>query len=321
MMTMWGIFNQFRCKLAYWLANCGIPNGLKFGLKISPSTTSLIRHRRRNPPPLIIPKASHLIYHQQTVDQQAGINCLKTLVPQLPEEDEVLFLDIGGTFGVSACDLLKKHEWCTYSSAKASLPEQQSYTYGMNLGMLGLKGSNLFVWRTDYIYPNDIMKYYSRFIINNEFVCPYNILVGNPYCDSSFVQKNWDRAFPFQEEFWSQHARLDSLYKTQDPALFAIRKELWNKVGGLNHELWGYGWQFAEFAARIRIHCQKNKICYFGGPTPLHQTHSGSLMHNPEEKAVEASQGVDRFKSFLGGDEPYWVYRSKQLLADINPKK
>jgi hypothetical protein len=306
--------NQLRCRVAYWLANCGHPKGLGLGLSIAPDTTSLIRHRRRRPPPLIVPKRSHLVYHQQTVDRQAAINCLKTLKPQLPKEDEVLFLDIGETFGTSAQEFLKGHEWFSYSSAKASLPEQQSYTYGLNLGMRTLKGERLFVWRTDYIYPENMMGVYLSQNQKTKFCSPYEVLVGAPEVDGEFVAKNWDKVSPFDEKFWRAKSQSVSLYETQDPALFSIERELWEKIGGLNHELWGYGWQFAEFAARVRINCPTYKISYFQSAPPLHQTHDGTLMHHDSKKDKQAASGIDRFSHFLGGKEAYWLYRSKQVL-------
>lgn len=315
---MWALINEWRCQVAYWLANCGHPKGLGLGMRIAPNTTSLIRHRRRRPPPLIVPKRSHLVYHQQTVDRQAAINCLKTLKPQLPKEDEVLFLDIGGTFGASAYDFIKDYEWFSYSSAKANLPEQQSYTYGLNLGMRTLKGERLFVWRTDYIYPENMMGVYLFQNQKTNFCSPYEVLVGAPEVDGEFVAKHWDKVSPFDEIFWREKSQSVSLYETQDPALFSINRELWEKIGGLNHELWGYGWQFAEFAARIRSNCPAGKISYFRAAPPVHQTHGGTLMHHNPQKHLEASSGVERFTRFLGGKEGYWVYRSKQLLTPKN---
>jgi len=309
--------NQLRCKLAYWLAHCGHPKGLGVGLRVAPDTTSLIRHRRRHAPPMPVPKRSHLVYHQQTVDKQAALNSLRSMCGQIPEEDEVCFLDVGATMGPEVLAEFGPHEWLSYSAAKASLPEQQSYTFGMNIGLGALKGEQFVVWRTDYIYPNDLMSRYVGHLETADFVCPYDVLVGDATVTGDFVAANWQKVQPFDERFWETRSKRLSLYETQDPALFAISRDLWEKIGGLNHELWGYGWQFAEFAVRVRANCYPHRIIYFDGASPLHQTHEGTLMHTSEhneKKRLQAEDGVKRFSNFLGGSEACWVYRCKQHL-------
>lgn len=320
---MMGFLNQLRCRLAYRLAHCGHPKGLGLGLLIAPDTTSLIRHRSRHAPVLQVPERSHLIYHQQTVDRQAALNSLRSMRDQIPMEDEILFLDVGGTMSAEVLGEFGPHEWVTYSSAKAALPEQQSYTFGMNLGMRMLKGEQLFVWRTDYVYPADLMARYLRHLETADFACPYGVLVGDAAVTGEFVADHWDKVRPFDEKFWEARSHPISLYETQDPALFGISRRLWEKIGGLNHQLWGYGWQFAELAARVRGECRASKVVYFGGTPPLHQTHVGTLMHiihQPVEgKWSHVESGNARFTEFLGGPEAYWTYRCKQLLLPRTP--
>lgn len=313
------IINHLRCKAAYFLAHCRHPKGLGLGLRLAPDTTSLIRHQPRRPTPLPTPLNSHLIYHQQTVDQTAAENALDSLADQIPPDDEVCFLDVGGTMGSDVLARFRSHEWATYTVARAALPEQRSYTFGMNLGMRMLKGERLFVWRTDYVYPPDLVGRYSAQMDQHDFACPYDVLVGARECDGNFVREHWRRLRPFDRDFWAEHSTRLSLYETQDPALFAIRRWLWEEIGGLNHQLWGYGWQFAEFAARLRAACKPHRLAYFGGASPIHQTHEGTLMHHAVDKAEQAEQGIAKFSSFLGGHEAYWVYRSKQILPPRPP--
>lgn len=321
---MMKFINQLRCKAAYWLAHCGHPKGLGLGLRIIPDTTSLIRHRPRHAPALRVPKRSHLIYHQQTVDKQAALNSVRSIRGQIPEEDEVLFLDVGATMGAKVLIEFGSHEWLTYSAAKAALPEQQSYTFGMNLGMRMLKGEQLFVWRTDYVYPQDLMRHYLKHMKVADFACPYDVLVGDVTVTGEFVAAHWAQVEPFDEEFWALRSQRLSLYETQDPALFAISRALWEKIGGLNHQLWGYGWQFAEFAVRVRNECPSSRVAYFGGLPPLHQTHGGTLMQilstsDTHQKQAQYEAGVVRFSEFLGGSAAYWAYRSKQKLEAKDP--
>jgi hypothetical protein len=320
-MSAMKFINMLRCKLAYALAHSGHPKGLGLGLLLSPDTTSLIEHRPRRPPALRVPRRSHLIYHQQTVDAQAVANSLETLTPQLPPEDEVIFLDVGGTMDAGILSSFGPHEWKTYSCAHAALPEQQSYTFGMNLGVAMTKGEEFIVWRTDYVYPPDTMERYKTHMALADFACPYDVLVGNAECDSAFVREHRDKLKAYDEQFWERSSRRLSLYETQDPALFAMRRVVWDQIGGLNHELWGYGWQFAEFAARVRSYCPADRIVYFGGDCPLHQTHVGTLMNlaGESEKWRHAQAGIDRFTRFLGGAESYWLYRTKQNLPPSRP--
>lgn len=321
---MMRFLNKLRCELAYRLAHCGHPKGLGLGLRLAPDTTSLIRHRPRRARALQVPKRSHLIYHQQTVDRQAALNSLRSLRDQIPEEDEILFLDVGGTMSAEVLGEVGPHEWLTYSAAKATHPEQQSYTFGMNLGMRMLKGEQLIVWRTDYVYPEDLMSRYLRHMAAGNFACPHDVLVGDDTVTGEFVADHWSHVQPFDEKFWASRSQRLSLYESQDPALFAISRELWEKVDGLNHQLWGYGWQFAEFAARVRIECRPSKVVYFGGTPPMHQTHGGSLMHvihHPvAEKWSQAEDGIARFTEFLGGAAAYWAYRCKQKLPAEQPR-
>jgi hypothetical protein len=249
------------------------------------------------------------------VDELCLRNSLESLAPQVPEEDEVLLLDVGGTAPADALAPFSRHAWRSISACETPQPDQRSYTFGLNSAMPGLKAPVIIVWRTDYVYPPDLMSCYLRSLERGSwFAAPYDVIVGLPEINSQFVRKEWARTNPFDLAFWEQRGKRASLYEWQDPALFAIRRELWDAVGGLNHELWGYGWQFAEFASRIRLNCPRHRIDYFAAPPPLHQTHGGSQMHEPPDKQEEAQDGIRRFKGFLGGDAPYQVYRLKQKL-------
>ena len=308
-------YNELRCQLAARLARSRWSKGLAAARTIAPSTTSLVGNRRRSAAPLPMPACSHLIYHQETVDRTAAENSIETLVAQLPIEDEVLILDVGGAGGPDLLKPFQAFEWATYSSCRAKRPEQRSYTFGLNAAIAGLKASRIFVWRTDYVYPPGLYHAYCKAMESAWFAAPYDVLVGRPEVDSTFVRAAKNRLNPFDETYWGERSTRLSLYETQDPALFAITRQLWNRIGGLNHELWGYGWQFAEFAVRVRRACPRRRIAYFNAAPPLHQTHEGSQMHNPAERKAEAEAGRLRFVQFLGGEAAYEMYRLKQRLA------
>lgn len=313
------LINQVRCHIVGWLLDQTW--GIRYGIarRIAPSTTSLVKHRTRRPPPLRLPPRSHIIYHQENVDRLAAQNSLASLAAQLPPEDEILLLDVGASADASWLEPFRGHAWHSYVAARAEHPEQRSYTYGLNATMSGLKAPWLFVWRTDYVYPAGVVDAYLRHLPDADFAAPYRVWIGNPEVDSGFLKHHASRFYPFDMNFWAEKSVVCSLYETQDPALFAIKRSLWEEIGGLNHELWGYGWQFAEFAARVRVARPEHRIRYFDCPPPLHQTHAGSLMHQTAPNQAEAATGMDRFTKFLGGPDAMKAYRLRHLLPPRPP--
>lgn len=315
--------NSIRCQLTSWVLRRPWASRYALARHMAPSTTSLVAHRRRHPPPLRLPPRSHLIYHQHTVDAQAARNSIASLAAQIPQEDEVVFLDITPTSSPDWIEPFRNHEWTGYTACQAKHPEQRSYTYGLNTGMAALKAPWLFVWRTDYVYPAGVMDAYLRQLPAHDFAVPYRVWIGKPEVDAGFLLAHHDRFAPFDADFWSERSHVCSLYETQDCALFAIRRSLWDRIGGLNHELWGYGWQFAEFAARVRAAVPDRRISYFDCPPPLHQTHEGTMMHLDQlsdEKASESNRGIDRFARFLGGKAAMESYRLRQHLPPRPPQ-
>ncbi len=311
--------NLIRCRIAAWFLDRPWHSSIYLAKLVAPDTTGLIRHSSRQAPPLRLPARSHLIYHQATVDELCAQNSLRSLAAQIPLEDEVVVLDVGATASRDLGAAFANHEWFSLVRCRAGHPEQQSYTYGLNTVMPGLKAPQLYVWRTDYVYPADMVSRYQRAMTDADFAAPYEVVVGAPSVDSTFVAANWSHLVPYDVDFWRARAQSLSIYETQDPALFAITRTLWDDIGGLNHQLWGYGWQFAEFAARVRLHAPASRIRYFGGAPALHQTHGGSQMHQPVERKAEADMGIQRFKEFLGSESAYRIYRLCQQLPPQPP--
>lgn len=313
------LLNSLRCRVANWILRRKWDGRYGLARRIAPDTTSLIRHRPRRPPPLRLPPRSHLIYHQSNVDALAAENSLGSLAGQIPCEDEVQLLDVGATGDPAWLTPFACHEWHGYSACLARHPEQQSYTYGLNTAIGGLKAPVFIVWRTDYVYPQGLVARYIDVLSRARFAVPYRILVGLPEVDATFVRAHRSRLDPFDEPYWTARSQVGSLYESQDPALFGIHRELWERIGGLNHQLWGYGWQFAEFAARVRAACPERELAYFSAPPPLHQTHHGSQMHQPAERRAEVEAGNQRFRDFLGGEDAYQVYRTQHQLPPRPP--
>jgi len=312
--------NFLRCRLALWVEERKFSKSLFLAKLLSPGPDSLIRHRRRHPPPLILPPRSHLIYHQASVDALCARNSLESLAGQIPVEDEVVLLDVGGTMSPEALAPFAQHAWRSYVACATPHPEQRSYTYGLNAVVPGLKAPAFFVWRTDYVYPRGMMADYRRHLEQGAwFAAPYAVFVGKPHVDSAFVRDHWDRFANYDRAFWEPLSYVASLYETQDPALFAMTRKLWDRIGGLNHELWGYGFQFAELAIRVRNRCPARRIAYFGTPPPLHQSHEGSMMYQPADRQQEVQAGIQRFRNFLGGEAAYRMFRLNDRLPPRPP--
>lgn len=188
-----------------------------------------------------------------------------------------------------------------------------AYTYGMNASIPMAQAPIVVLWRSDYVYPRGIHQRYMQNIGSFDIVLPYAVYVGGAQVTADFVRQHWDKLRDYDDDFWRTNAAYwYSIYESQDPVHFAVRKDLWLKLGGLNHDLWGYGWQFGEFAARLRRSVSKRRIKYFDHAWPVHMNHSSSLMVRDasfgEKKAEEDRIGRERFAKFLGGQELFDCY-------------
>jgi len=310
----WYLIHKFKFDKRYFFARI-----------IAPSSDKLIRDGKSKNDILLRPNFTHIIYHQATVDDKCAINSLKSIffLNNISEHDEVIFYNNGSRFDALKLFDNQKFDWFSEVFSKTDVAEKKSYTYGLNHLISGAKANNIIVWRTDYVYPAGIYEKYLEHLTTNEFAAPYYVIIGKKHCNSDYVEKNWDKITSYDKTFWETNGTYISLYETQDPALFGIRKSLWLKIDGLNNSLWGYGWQFAEFAARVRLNTHKKKIEYFVSPPPLHQTHVGTQMHqeqNNEHKVKEFNDGLQRFANFLGGQKALYVYKLKWILKPDHNK-
>ncbi len=199
-----------------------------------------------------------------------------------------------------------------------------AYTYGMNCSIPMAQAPVVMLWRSDYVYPRGLYERYMQHIHSHDIVLPYSVYIGAAHVRSLFVREHWGKLQNYDDAFWHANAaQCYSIYESQDPVHFAIRKKTWLQLGGLNHALWGYGWQFGEFAARLHTEIPRNRIKYFDHNWPVHQNHTSSLMVRTEgldaRKAEEDRIGRERFAAFLGGKEIFdcYEYRWNQKLPPI----
>ena len=322
------LLTLLRCRLALRILRTRSAKRYFFANLVCPSTDALVRFARKPRPPIPLPRVTHIFYHQASVEAGCAENSLQTLLWNIPETDEVILYDKGGTLPEGCFSQLNRQHWRSWAVHREVLPDMAAYTYGMNHSMPMAQAPVIMLWRSDYVYPRGLYEKYLLEIATHDIVLPYSVYIGAAHVGAEFVRANWTKLDPYDEAFWSANAAEKySLYESQDPVLFAIHKRVWLRLGGLNHLLWGYGWQFGEFAARLRSKLPKRSIKYFDGPPPVHQNHASSLMVRTgsldKKKDEEDRVGRGRFAAFLGAPEIFdcYVYRWRQKLKPLPLKE
>lgn len=307
------MFFKTRCKVALRLIHSGNQYVQKVGKALCPSTDEIVAYSKRKMPPIPMPKVTHIFYHQASVEVECAALSLDTVLWNVDESDEIIIYDKGGSLPYSFFEKLSRQHWRSWAIHREVRPEMAAYTYGMNASIPMAQAPVVALWRSDYVYPSGINQKYLSNIEKNDIVLPYAVYVGAAHVTSQFMRENWNKLINYDDEFWRKNAEYwYSMYEHQDPVHFAVKKSLWLKIGGLNHDLWGYGWQFAEFAARLRRYVPKKRIKYFDHAWPIHMNHSSSLMVRDasfgQDKAEEDRIGRERFAKFLGGQELFDCY-------------
>jgi len=323
-----GFLNRLRCRLALRILRSKWDKRYFLANLICPSTQALVRGARRKSTPIPLPQFTHIFYHQASVEVECAENSLRTLLWNIPETDEVILYDKGGTLSGAHFDLLTRQTWRSWAIHRELTPEMASYTYGMNHSLPMAQAPVIMLWRSDYVYPRGLYEKYVKHIPNFDIVLPYDVYIGNAHVRADFVRANWDRLDPYDDAFWRANAaETYSIYESQDPVHFAIHKDVWLELGGLDHRLWGYGWQFGEFAGRLRTELPRSRVKYFDYSPPIHQNHASSLMVRGEgfdaRKAEEDRAGRERFTAFLGGSDEFECYRYRwhQKLKPLPPSE
>ena len=319
---------RLRSRLTVWLLRQKFAKRYALANLACPSTDALVGAAGRNRPPIPLPKVSHIFYHQASVELECAENSLRTLLWNIPETDEVILYDKGGTLPPSYFAMLAKQHWRSWAVHRETTPEMASYTYGMNHSLPMARAPIVMLWRSDYVYPRGLYEKYLRHIADHDIVLPYKVNIGAAHVRGDFIRAHWDKLDPYDDAFWAANtAEVYSIYESQDPVHFAIRKPAWEKLGGLNHQLWGYGWQFGEFAARLRRILPRRRIKYFDHAWPVHQNHASSLMVRSTgydaKKGDEDRLGRERFAAFLGGTDQFscYEYRWNQKLRPLPAKE
>lgn len=319
---------RLRCQLTLWLLRRSFDKRYALANLVCPSSGEIVAGAPGRAPAIPLPKVSHIFYHQASVELDCAENSLRTVLWNVAPEDEVILYDKGGTLPARCFESLSEQHWRSWAVHREVSPEMASYTYGMNHSVPMARAPIVMLWRSDYLYPRGLREKYLSYIPHYDIVLPYSVYIGGAHVRGDFVRENWDRIDRYDDAFWQANAaQTYSIYESQDPVHFAVRRETWEKLGGLDHRLWGYGWQFGEFAARLRQKLSRRRIKYFDHAWPVHQNHASSLMVRNEgwsaRKAEEDRIGRERFAAFLGGREMFdcYEYRWNQKLAPIPPEE
>ena len=320
------VLTRLRCHLASWILRRR--SGLRYAIanRVCPGTDAIVAAAGRGSPPIPLPKVTHIFYHQASVELEYAENSFRTLLWNVEEQDEVILYDKGGTLTAAFWDRLAAQHWRSWAVHREVSPDMAAYTYGMNHAMPMARAPIVMLWRSDYLYPKGLRAAYLSRMDGHDIVLPYEVLIGAAHVRSDFIRANWARIEDYDAAFWRANAaEAYSIYESQDPVHFAIRAATWARLGGLNHRLWGYGWQFGEFAARLRRRLPRRRVRYFDHNPPVHQNHSSSLMVRTEgydaRKAEEDRIGRERFAEFLGGQDMMdcYTYRWNRKLPPIPP--
>ncbi len=322
------LFTRLRIRLTAWLLRQHFALRYALANRICPDTASIVASAGQRPVSIPLPAYSHIFYHQASVEPECAENSLRTLLWNIPETDEVILYDKDGTLPPACFEALRRQHWRSWVIHRELDPQMASYTYGMNHGIPIARAPVVMLWRSDYLYPRGLYESYLRHLPGHDIVLPYAVYIGAAHVRSDFIRNHWDKLDSFDDAFWQNNsAERYSIYESQDPVHFAIRAETWRRLGGLNHQLWGYGWQFGEFAARLRRQLPRRRVKYFDHAPPVHQNHASSLMVRNEgynaAKAEEDRAGRDRFARFLGGADAFacYEYRWNQKLPPIPPEQ
>jgi hypothetical protein len=319
---------QLRCLLTVWLLRQSFGKRYALANLVCPSTGALARAAPGARPPIPLPKVSHIFYHQASVEPECAENSLRTVLWNIAEADEVILYDKGGTLPAACFEAVRRQHWRSWAVHQEVQPDMAAYTYGMNHSIPMARAPIVVVWRSDYVYPRGLGARYLELIPSHDIVLPYSVYIGGAHVRADFVRAHWDKLENYDDAFWRANAAENySIYESQDPVHFAVRQTTWAKLGGLDHRLWGYGWQFGEFAARLRHTLPRSRVRYFDHAPPVHQNHASSLMVRTagwnEHKAAEDRAGRERFTRFLGNPEAFacYEYRWNQKLPPLPPEE
>lgn len=268
------------------------------------------------------PACTHLFYHQETVEELCAINSWASFRPFIAAHDHVMILDIGDTLRVtldipSACTSFEViHD-------PAPSPEMRSYTYGLNRYFPMANTEWVSLWRSDYIYHRRYGASLEDGLMSASCnaVLPYEAFIGAEYADAAWVSTKLEQIIRAEETDLLQNAHVCPVHEMSDYPHFAMKKELWQSVGGMHPGLWGYGHQFTEFFHRLRRHHGYNPVIQFD-MIAFHQTHRGTfgLDRLRDDQRAELADSHEKLLSVFGSEEQVRKFLVERMNAPLRPR-
>src|SRR5581483_85045 len=200
------IWLRLRCRLTLWLLRRTFAKRYAVANLICPSTEALVGAAARRPSPIPLPKVTHIFYHQASVEVDCAVNSWRTLLWNIPETDEVILYDKGGTLPPHCFESLSHQHWRSWAIHRETSPEMASYTYGMNHSLPMARAPVIIVWRSDYVYPRGLYEKYIRHIADYDIVLPYEVYIGAAHVKADFVRAHWDKLENYDAAFWRANA-------------------------------------------------------------------------------------------------------------------
>jgi hypothetical protein len=258
----------------------------------------------------MITMITHIFYHQETVEEICAQNSWASINNNFDVDDEVILLDLGDTLRKKYM-FRRKPKYFRYVKIRTDSPQEKSYTYGLNNILPLSEGEWVCLWRSDYIYTHDFYLHIIEGMNSGNVVLPYEAFIGAEYCSPNWCKRNLKRIIEGDEKYLLRHAHVCPVYETWDFPHFAIKKNVWIELGGMDTRLWGYGHQFTEFFQRFQTSGLFKPSFQFD-LIAFHQNHKGSFSLGllDDKKRKELIRSEENYNCVIKEDQN----RVKQII-------
>lgn len=252
---------------------------------------------------------THLFYHQEKVEAPCALNSWLSIRDFFSVDDEVIVLDLGSTLE-NPMPFTSNPKFIRFEKIRTDIPQEQSYTYGLNEILPKTRNEWVLLWRSDYIYHKKFFKAVRKGMERSNVVLPYEAYVGLDYSTYRWCKRHLKKLINSNIEFILKHSRVCPTYETMDFPHFAIKKSLWIGSKGMDGRLWGYGPQFSEFFYRIKKRDDYKPSIQFD-MIAFHQRHLGSFSFGAvdEEQKKEAIAVKKKILDVFGTEENYGKFK------------
>jgi len=179
------------------------------------------------------------------------------------------------------------------------------------------------LWRSDYVYPRGLYESISASSPITTSSCP-TPSHRRPHVRANFVREKLAKLRTTTPISGAPIPPRPTRSMKPGPVTSRSRAKTWARLGGLNHRLWGYGWQLVNSPRASAVICRAvaSNTSITTGPStePRLVPHVRSEGFDAK-KSEEDRVGRQRFAEFLGGRKcsPATSIRWNQKLPPIPP--